>query len=133
MEKMRKENNLAATTKQRVYFDYLQADLLVHSDRPVAEGDGVTEAGLSLDCPLGHVHDNLRALGAGMEEQRAGGQTPAWLNRQAALGLVVIPVGRRRKRSVERICVENEMRLVWPTGGDGKTKALKKILHVAQF
>lgn len=114
-------------------FDYLQADLLVHGDRPVAEGDGVTEAGLPLDCPLGHVHDNLRALGAGMEEQRAGGQTPAWLNRQAALGLVVIPVGRRGKWSVEGIYVGNEMRLVWPTGGDGEIKVPEKILHVAQF
>lgn len=38
---------------------YLQSYLLIHSDGSVAEGDGVTEAGLSLDRPLGHVHDNL--------------------------------------------------------------------------
>lgn len=47
---------------------YLQPNLLINSDRSIAEGDGVTEAGLSLDSLLGHVHDDLRALGAGVEE-----------------------------------------------------------------
>lgn len=31
---------------------YLQSNLFVHRNGPVAEGDGVTEAGLSLDAPL---------------------------------------------------------------------------------
>lgn len=68
--------------------------MLVHGDRPVAEGDGIAEAGLPLDGPLGHVHDNLRAFGAGVEEQGDGGQSPARLRGQAALGFVVASVGR---------------------------------------
>lgn len=97
-----------ATRMQLVCFAYLQPNLLIHSDRPVAEGDGVTEASLSLDGPLGHVHDNLRALGTGVKEQREGGQTPTWLDGQAALGLVVASVGCGRKRPVQRIYVEKE-------------------------
>lgn len=38
---------------------YLQSNLLIHSNRSVAEGNGVTEAALSLDCPLGRVHNDL--------------------------------------------------------------------------
>lgn len=85
---------------------HLQPNLLIHGDRPVAEGDGVTEAGLSLDGPLGHVHDDLRALGAGVEQQREGGQTPTRLDGHAAFGLVVASVGRGRKRPVQRIYAE---------------------------
>lgn len=97
------ENNHIAVWVENVL--YLQSNLLIHSDRSVAEGDGVTEAGLSLDGPLGHVHDDLRALGAGVEEQRDGGQTSTWLHGEAALGLVVASVGCCRKRCVQRICV----------------------------
>ena len=93
---------LVNTQQGRVY---LQAYLLVHSDGPVAERYGVAEAGLSLDRPLGHVHDDLRALGAGVKEQRGGGQASTWLYRQAALRLVVAPVGCCGKRCVQRICV----------------------------
>lgn len=73
---------------------YLQPNLLVHGNWPVAEGDGVAEAGLPLNGPLGQVHDDLWALRAGVEEQGKGGQTPIWLHRQAALGFVVASVGR---------------------------------------
>lgn len=73
---------------------HLQANLLIHGDRPVAEGDGVAEAGLPLDGPLGHVHDDLRALGAGVEEQGNRVQPPTGLHGQAALGFVVASVGR---------------------------------------
>ena len=79
--------------QEQKYCVYLQANLLIYSDRPVAEGDGITEAGLSLDSPLGHVHDDLRSLGAGVEEQREGGQISTWLDGQAALALVVASVG----------------------------------------
>lgn len=96
---------------------YLQPNLLIHSDRPVAEGDGIAEAGLSLDGPLGHVHDDLRALGAGVEEQREGGQAPTRLDGHAAFGLVVASVGCGRKRPVQRI-YEISGCLVWSTGGD---------------
>lgn len=82
---------------------YLQPNLLVHSDGPVAEGDGVAEAGLSLDGPLGHVHDDLRALGAGVEEQGEGGQIPTWLDGQTALWFVVASVGCGGKRPVQGI------------------------------
>lgn len=81
---------------------YLQPNLLVHGDGPVAEGDGVAEAGLPLHGPLGQVHDDLRALGAGVEEQGDGGQTPAGLHGQAALGFVVASVGRGG--AVQSIC-----------------------------
>lgn len=81
---------------------YLEPNLLVHGDRPVAESDGVAEAGLPLDGPLGHVHDDLRALGAGVEEQGDGGQAPAWLHGQAALGFVVASVGHGG--AVQSIC-----------------------------
>lgn len=82
---------------------YLQTNLLIHSGWSVAEGDGVAEAGLSLDGALGYVHDDLRALGAGVEEQREGGQTPTRLDGQAALGLVVASVRCGGKWPVERI------------------------------
>lgn len=91
---------------------YLQPNLLIHSSRPVAEGDGVTEAGLPLDGPLGHVHDDLRALCAGVKEQREGGQTSTRLDGQAALGLVVTSVRGGGKWSVQRIYVEKEKRLL---------------------
>lgn len=81
-------------------FAYLQPNLLVHSNGPIAEGDGITEAGLPLDSPLGHVHDNLRALRAWVEEQREGGQTPTLLNGQATLGFLVASLGCGRKRPV---------------------------------
>lgn len=76
--------------------------MLVHGDGPVAEGDGVAEAGLPLNGPLGQVHDDLRALGAGVEEQGNGGQTPTWLHGQAALGFVVASVGH--DGAIQSIC-----------------------------
>lgn len=82
--------------------------MFVHGSGSVAEGDGVTEAGLSLHSPLGHVHDDLRALCAGMEEEREGGQTSTRLDGQAALRLVVASVGRGGKRPVQRIYVGKE-------------------------
>lgn len=85
---------------------YLQPNLLVHGDRPVAEGDGVAEAGLPLNGPLGQVHDDLRALRAGVEEQGNGGQTPTWLHGQAALGFVVASVGRGG--AIQSICEGKE-------------------------
>lgn len=100
------------STYYNMCIPYLQPNLLVHSRGPVAEGDGVTEAGLPLDGPLGHVHDDLRALGAGVEEQREGGQASARLDGQAALGLVVASVGRGGERPVQRICAEGENRLL---------------------
>lgn len=81
---------------------YLQPDLLVHGDRPVAEGDGVAEAGLPLNDPLGQVHDDLRALRAGVEKQGGGGQTPTGLHGQAAFGFVVASVGRGG--AIQSIC-----------------------------
>lgn len=50
---------------------YLEADLLIQCYGPVAEGDGVAETGLPLDCLLGKVHDDLGSLGVWMEEERA--------------------------------------------------------------
>lgn len=67
--------------------------MLVNSNGSVAEGDGIAEAGLSLDGSLGQVHDDLGALGAGVEEQREGGQIDTWLDGQAALRLVVASMG----------------------------------------
>lgn len=95
-------------TVQYVHMElvYLQSNQLIHGDGSVAEGDGVAEAGLSLDCPLRHVHDDLWALGAGVKEQREGGQAPARLRGQAAFGLVVASVRCGRKRSVQRIYAE---------------------------
>lgn len=74
---------------------YLEADLLIQRYGPVAEGDGVAEAGLSLDCLLGEVHDDLGSLGVRMEEKWADGKGPAdtaTLDRQAPLGFVVASV-----------------------------------------
>lgn len=47
---------------------YLESNLLIYSNRPVAEGDAVAEARLSLDGPLRQVHENLRALGSWVEQ-----------------------------------------------------------------
>lgn len=77
--------------------------MFIHRDGSVAEGDGVAEAGLSLDGPLQHVHDDLRAFSAGMEEEREGRQTSTRLHGEAALGLVVASVRRGGKRPVQRI------------------------------
>lgn len=92
-------------------FFYLQPNLLVNSDRPVAECDGVAEAGLSLDGPLGRVHDDLRAFGAAMEQQREGGQAASRLDGQEAFGLVAAPVGCCRKRPIQRIYEERQKRI----------------------
>lgn len=54
----------------------LQPDLLIDEDRAVAEGDGVAEAGLPLDGLVAEVHEDLGALGVGVEEQRRGGEAP---------------------------------------------------------
>lgn len=51
----------------------LKSNLLVQSYGPVAEGDGVAEAGLPLHVLLGHVHDDLGTLGIWMEEERIDG------------------------------------------------------------
>lgn len=47
---------------------YLEADLLVQRYRPVAEGDGIAEAGQPFDRLLGQIHDDEGALGIGVEE-----------------------------------------------------------------
>lgn len=74
---------------------YLEADLLIQRYRSVAEGDGVAETGLPLDCLLGKVHDNLGSLGIWMEEKWADGKgstNGTTLDRQAPLGFVVTSV-----------------------------------------
>lgn len=108
---------------QLAYF-YLQPYLLIHSGWSVAKGDGVTEAGLPLDGPLGYVHDDLRALGAGVEEQRVGGQTSTRLDGKAALGLVVASLRCGRKWSVQRIYVKKEKLLLNLVHGWGEENAL---------
>lgn len=72
----------------------------------VAEGDGIAETGLPLDCLLGKVHNNLGTLGIWMEEKWAHGQGPtdtATLDRQAPLGFVVASVRRGRERATEGV------------------------------
>lgn len=69
--------------------------MLIQGDGPVAEGDGVAETGLPLDCLLSEVHDNLGTLCVRMEEEWADGKGPAdaaILDRQAPLGFVVTSV-----------------------------------------
>ena len=69
--------------------------MLIQSYGPVAEGDGIAETGLPLDCLLGNVHNNLGTLGIWVEEEWAEGQGPAdtaTLDRQAPLGFVVASV-----------------------------------------
>lgn len=84
---------------------YLDADLLEQGNGPVAEGDGVAEAGLSLDSPLGHVHDDLGALGTRVEEQGKGGPAaPTLLDRQTSLGgLMVAAVRSGGEGATQRI------------------------------
>lgn len=55
---------------------HLQPDLLVDKHWAVTEGDGVAEAGLSLDGLVAEVHEDLGALSVGMEEQRRGREPP---------------------------------------------------------
>ena len=57
---------------------HLQPDLLIDEDRAVTEGDGVAEAGLPLDGLVAEVHEDLGALGVGVEEQ--------WCGRDGAVG-----------------------------------------------
>lgn len=85
---------------------YLEADLLVERDGPVAESDGVAEAGLPLDCLLGKVHNNLGTLGIWMEQKWADGKgsaDTAALDGQAPLGLVVASVRRGWERATEGV------------------------------
>lgn len=84
---------------------YLEADLLVQGNGPAAEGDGIAEAGLPLDGPLGHVHDDLGALGTGVEEQGKRGQAaPTLQDGQTLLGgLTVIAVGCGGEGATQRI------------------------------
>lgn len=70
---------------------YLEADLLVQRNWPVAEGNSIAEAGQPFDRLLGQIHDDKGALGIWMKEQRANGKVAA-LDRQAPLGFVVTPV-----------------------------------------
>lgn len=65
--------------------------MLVQRDRPVAEGDGIAEAGQPFDRLLGQIHDDKGALGIWVKEQRADGKV-ATLDRQAPLGFVVTSV-----------------------------------------
>ncbi len=85
---------------------YLEADLLIQRYGPVAEGDGVAETGLPLDCLLGNVHDDLGSFGIWMEQQWADGKGPAncaTLNGQASLGFVVTSVRCGWERAAEGI------------------------------
>lgn len=69
--------------------------MLIQRYGPVAEGDGIAETGLPLDCLLGEVHDDLGSLGVWMEEKWADGERPtdiAALDRQTSLGFVVASV-----------------------------------------
>ena len=84
----------------RTTIPHLTPDLFVQGYGPVAEGDGVAEAGLPLHHPLGQGHDDLGALGVGVEQQGADDQTgahvaPSTLDGQQALGFVVASVSRR--------------------------------------
>lgn len=86
------------------FLAHLEADLLVQGDGSVTEGDGVTKAGLSLYAPLGHVHDDLRALGTGVKQQwadRCRGTTG--VQGQAAFWFLVASVSRRRKRAAQGV------------------------------
>lgn len=127
--------NQRVTRMQFVYFANLQSNLFIHSDRPVAEGDGIAEASLSLDGPLGHVHNNLWALGAGVKEQRKGGRTPTWLVRQATLRLVVVSVWWGRKWPIQRIYMGKDWSacLVSSTRGEQEIMYSRISDEMAQF
>lgn len=69
--------------------------MLIEPNGSVAECDGIAEAGLSLYCLLGKVHDNLGSLGIWVEKKRADRKGPtdaATLDRQASFGFVVTSV-----------------------------------------
>lgn len=86
--------------------EYLEADLLVECHRPVAESDGIAEAGLPLHGLLGQVHDDLGSLGVWMEEQWNDGEgraDAAALDRQAPPGFVVASVRRGRERATQGV------------------------------
>lgn len=85
---------------------YLEANLLIQHYGSVAEGDGVAETGLPLDCLLGKVHDDLGSLCIWMEEEWADGKgttNAATLDRQAPLGFVVTSVRRGWERATEGV------------------------------
>ena len=83
---------------------HLQPDLLIDEDRAVTEGDGVAEAGLPLDSFVAEVHEDLRALGVGVEEQRRGWEPPAGQHRRAVLLLVVASVRGDREGAPSGVC-----------------------------
>jgi len=71
--------------------------LLIDNNGPVAEGNGIAEASLALDCLLCCVHDDLGSLRVGMEKQRADGQSSTLWDGETVLLLVVASVGGSRK------------------------------------
>lgn len=74
---------------------YLEADLFIHGDGPVGEGNRVAETGLPLDSLLSEIHDNLGSFGIRMEQKWAhwkGSADGATLDREAPLGFVVTSV-----------------------------------------
>lgn len=83
---------------------HLQPDLLIDEDRAVTEGDGVAEAGLPLDGLVAEVHEDLGALGVGVEEQWCGREPPAGQHRRAVLLLVVASVRGGREGAPSGVC-----------------------------
>lgn len=86
--------------------DYLESDLLVQGNGPVAESDGIAETPLPLDYLLGKVHDNLGTLRIRVKEKWAGwkGTTNATaLDRQTSLVFVMTAVGCGWERATEGV------------------------------
>lgn len=83
---------------------HLQPDLLVDEDGTVAEGDGITEAGLPLDGLVAEVHEDLGALSVGVEEQRRGREPPTGQRGWAMLLLVMASVRGDREGAPDGVC-----------------------------
>lgn len=77
---------------QQEWEAHLQPNLLIDEDRPVAESDGIAEAGLPLDGLVAEVHEDLGALGVRVEEQRRGWEPPTRQRWRTVLLFVVASV-----------------------------------------